>query len=77
VHIHTTHRIPHDLESPYRVDNFFITEKWQGVPINNEPQKCSELGWFAMDNLPQDTTELTKFVVAAVLDGSHYSEIHE
>jgi ADP-ribose pyrophosphatase YjhB (NUDIX family) len=77
IHVHTTHRIPNDIASPYRVDNFFLARKWHGEPINKEPQKCSELGWFAMEHLPNDTTELTKFVVASVLSGSHYSELYE
>lgn len=35
-----------------RIDFFLVTKKWQGEIINKEPDKCSELKWFRIDQLP-------------------------
>ncbi|MEV4839866.1 NUDIX domain-containing protein [Nonomuraea sp. NPDC049486] len=49
VFAHVMHR------APERVGLFFVAERWAGEPYNAEPHKCSELGWFPLDRLPQDT----------------------
>ncbi len=36
-----------------RVDYFFIATTWQGTPRIVEPDKCADLGWFALDALPE------------------------
>lgn len=36
---------------------YFITEKWNGTPINCEPDKHSNVTWFDLDNLPKHITE--------------------
>jgi len=32
---------------------FFLVRQWSGAPVNCEPDKCSELAWFALDQLPE------------------------
>lgn len=49
---HVMHRVFSDQSD--RLDVFFLVEKWDGLPINNEPQKCSELVWCDYKNLPDD-----------------------
>ncbi|WP_214316832.1 NUDIX hydrolase [Nonomuraea sediminis] len=48
---HVMHR------APERVGLFFVAEKWTGEPYNAEPDKCAELGWWPLDQLPADTID--------------------
>lgn len=36
-----------------RVDFFFTTHHWKGKPRTMEPEKSSDLKWFALDELPE------------------------
>jgi 8-oxo-dGTP diphosphatase len=36
-----------------RIDFYFTAQIWQGEPTILEPHKCLELGWFALDALPE------------------------
>lgn len=38
----------------YRIDVFFTAEKWDNVPQIKEPNKCDDLSWFSLNNLPQN-----------------------
>lgn len=38
-----------------RIDFFFVVRDWQGEPIINEKNKCDQLKWFSIDNLPENT----------------------
>lgn len=37
-----------------RVDFFFLVQKWIGEPFNAEPEKCDELRWADVDDLPNN-----------------------
>lgn len=50
---HTMHRKSNDnLEY---IDFFLIAEKWQGEPRIVEPEKCDDMRWFSLKNLPKNT----------------------
>lgn len=34
------------------VDFFFVTKNWMGEPENGELDKCDDLSWFSLDDLP-------------------------
>jgi ADP-ribose pyrophosphatase YjhB (NUDIX family) len=38
-----------------RVDFFLTTRTWSGEPVNREPDKCDDIGWYALDSLPANT----------------------
>ncbi len=44
----------HRMEEEERVDFFVHVRRWQGEPINSEPDKCDELRWEKIDELPDN-----------------------
>jgi 8-oxo-dGTP diphosphatase len=69
--VHTMHRREKDI----RVDFFFEATKYSGTPINNEPEKCDDLQWFPLDNLPTNTIPYIKTAINNSLDKTIYSEV--
>ncbi len=53
---------------------FFLVEHWQGEPFNVEPNKCSELLWADLTDLPHDLLHYVKVCVERGLKGDFYSE---
>ncbi len=47
----TIHRKSSDQEY---ADFFFVCEKWEGKIMIGEPDKCDDLSWFDIDNLPEN-----------------------
>ena len=47
--------VMHRLEGDERVDFFVNIHKWQGEPFNAEPEKCDDLCWVNVDQLPANT----------------------
>ncbi len=68
---HTMHRKSLDVEY---VDIFFTAEKWGGEPTIREPEKCDDLQWFDVDNLPINTLPYIRDAIASVQKGMPYSE---
>ncbi|MBM7791101.1 NUDIX hydrolase [Tenggerimyces flavus] len=52
-----------------RVDFFFAAEVWAGEPTNLEPDKCAELGWYGLKDLPTPVVEPVDQVLAGLLSG--------
>lgn len=44
-------------------NHYFLTKVWSGTPSNNEPDRCSELSWHKIDNLPDDTIPIIKIII--------------
>ena len=42
------------------IDFFFVAEKWKGIPKIGEPDKCDDLSWFDINNLPTNTLPYIK-----------------
>ena len=69
--IHTMNRrIPDDE----RVDFFFTAKKWQGEPKIMEPEKCDDLNWFELNNLPKNIIPYIKQATESSLNNMIYSE---
>ena len=45
----------HRSEGDERVDFFVHVRDWSGEPFNAEPEKCDELRWTEISNLPENT----------------------
>lgn len=54
------------------IDFFLKVNWWEGEPVNKEPDKCSEMGWFPLDRLPDDTIPHVRKAIRNVLDGVFY-----
>lgn len=70
--VHTMMRV-RDVDSE-RVDLFFSVNDWSGKPENTEPEKCSHMGWFSIDDLPKNTIPYIKEALEQWRNGTPYSE---
>jgi hypothetical protein len=68
------HRDSKEEEYNERIDIFFETSKWQGQITNLEPQKCDDLSWFDLNNLPENIIPYIRHVIEAITRGEIYSE---
>ncbi len=57
-----------------RVDIFFAAEKWENEIKNMEPEKCSDLSWFNLDELPQNTIPYIKSAIEDIKNKKTYNE---
>ena len=72
--IHINYRKSTEDERVY-VDFYFIADKWTGEPANNEPQKCDDVAWFKLNQLPENTVEIVRNALINYQKGRHYSEM--
>ena len=74
--VHTTHRLDTGISSE-RLELYFETEKWEGEPENMEPNKCENIAWCPVTQLPSNTIPLLRRVIRLSNDGVSYSEYSE
>lgn len=68
--VHVMHRIS-DVEY---VDFFLLAEKWDGEPKNIEPNKCDDMQWFPLDDLPSNIVLDVKKGIENYKNGVLFSE---
>ncbi len=66
------HRVKQSGEE--RVDFFFVVDRWQGEPKNLEPEKCGDLRFLPVSELPTNTIPFVVEGIQAVLAGRPYVE---
>jgi 8-oxo-dGTP diphosphatase len=66
--------IMHRKEDDIRMDFFFVAEEWKGEPENKEPEKCDDLSWFPLNELPKNTIPYIAAAIEAYQRGEFYSE---
>ena len=71
--VHLMHR-KDEGEDNERADVFFLAERWEGDVKNAEPQKCSDLNWFSLDNLPDNVIPYIRKALEYIKAGIFYSE---
>jgi len=62
---------------PYKdeyLNIFFSTKRFSGTPQIMEPEKCDDLRWFDINNLPENTIEKIKLVIKCIENGIIYDD---
>jgi len=72
--VHVMHRDSKTSVNNERVDVFFTASKWEGVIENKERDKCDDLAWFDIDNMPENTVEYVRDVISCIRNNVFYSE---
>lgn len=57
-----------------RIDFFMTTSRYEGEVQNCEPDKCDDLSWFPLDDLPENIVEYVKVAIESYKSGAFYSE---
>ena len=52
----------------------FKAEEWSGEIINNEPEKCDELAWFSLNQLPENIIPAHRHALECIKKNNIYSE---
>jgi 8-oxo-dGTP diphosphatase len=75
--VHIAHRLTRGEVGQERIDLFFETSAWGGDIINAEPEKCDDLSWYPIDDLPEDMLPLVKHILNHIANNIPYSEYTE
>jgi 8-oxo-dGTP diphosphatase len=68
---HILHRTTPNREA---MELFFVADGSRHEPRNQEPHKCDDLSWFALDGLPANTIPYIRHVLECYRRGQVYSE---
>ena len=66
--------VMHRTEDDERVDFFLHIAKWQGEPVNAEPDKCDEVCWVEVNNLPLNTIPYVRQAIQNHLNRVRFDE---
>jgi len=66
--------VMHRIEDDERVDFFVHVHKWEGEPFNAEPEKCDDLSWADVYQLPENTVPYVRRAIANHLNGVRFDE---
>jgi 8-oxo-dGTP pyrophosphatase MutT (NUDIX family) len=73
----TFFHLSHRLSKRNYYDIYFLVKACSGEPTIMEPEKASELKWFALDALPSDMIACRKEALTAYKEGRMYGELEE
>jgi 8-oxo-dGTP diphosphatase len=66
--------VMHRMNADERVDFFLHVRSWDGEPENTEPDKCDELRWVNMDELPDNIVPYVRQAIQNHHDGTRFYE---
>lgn len=69
---HTSNRRSPDREY---LDFYFLVDSWEGEICNAEPHKCSEITWFPLNELPEETIDYIGEVLGHINQKNIFSQI--
>lgn len=72
--VHAQHRISRDSEY---IDFHLIANSWSGEPSNLEPDKCDDLSWHPLNQLPENTIPYMRLAFECIQKGVPFSEWRE
>lgn len=67
---HTMHR-----QGRY-IDLFFTAKKWSGEPQIMEKDKCDDMQWFPLANLPENMVPSVRFAIESYQKGITFSDFN-
>jgi 8-oxo-dGTP diphosphatase len=56
------------------IDFFLVAHKWEGEPCVTEPDKCDDVRWFDLDNLPENLLPYVKLAIENYQKGVTFAE---
>lgn len=71
--VHRFHRMPQDL-SFEQIDVYFKIHRYSGEIRNNEPDRCDELAFFPLDDLPEEIVPCIRSALQCMQRGEFFSE---
>lgn len=71
---HLSHRVGLNGARTY-YDIYFVIERYTGEAYTAEPDKCSGLQWFDVEELPEDFIGIRKQALMMYFDSKYYSEV--
>ncbi|MDO8518190.1 MAG: NUDIX domain-containing protein [bacterium] len=72
--VHVSYRPKHD-NTDNRVDFFFRAKNWSGEVKNMEPNKCDDLKWVTVDELPKTMTAHVRDALECMQKGIFFKEL--
>jgi 8-oxo-dGTP pyrophosphatase MutT (NUDIX family) len=66
--------VMHRIEGDERVDFFVRVHRWQGEIVNAEPDKCDDLRWVNVNELPDNTIPYVQRAIMNQLNGVTFDE---
>ena len=72
--VHMMHRKQREPTDERRINLFFAAKKWKGEPKIMEPDKCDDLRWFELGDLPDNTIPYIKQAIGCLRKNVNYSE---
>jgi len=69
-----THLMHHNAERGECLITYFTAQKWQGEPYNKEPDIHDDMGWFDVNQLPENILISNKVALEKSDAGIYYSE---
>jgi len=71
---HVMYRRREKPDASDRIDFFFLTKKWKGIPKIMEVNKCDDMRWFAQDKIPKNTIAYIKSGIQKCYSNIKFSE---
>lgn len=72
--IHVMYRKREKPNASDRVDFFFKSQKWKGVPQIMEADKCDKMSWFFQNEIPENTIPYIKNAIQKYDSSKKFSE---
>ena len=66
--------VVHRKDGDERVDFFVHVRNWHGEPVNTEPEKCDELRWVNINELPDNVIPYVRKAIQNHLTGIPFHE---
>jgi len=66
--------VMHRVSDDERIDFFLVATTWGGTLMNQEPVKCAEIQWYALDALPTNTIPYVRAALENFSRGVWFAE---